>query len=89
MIKIPISQAEHTRNLNDAQKEKVGMEIIKFIVYEQSEEVGEGHNWTCYKEPSEFMDEAIFAVYKEGHVPKDVLEDMMKVCLNVVYVVFG
>merc|ERR1740124_914173 len=30
------------------------------------------------REPGEFADEAVFAVYKKGAVPVDIMEDMMK-----------
>jgi len=56
----------------------VGMEIIKYIVYEQVDELGEEKGWVSLKEPGEFADEAVFAVYKKGCVPEDVMEDMMK-----------
>lgn len=34
--------------------------------------------WIAAKEPSEFMDECTISVYKEGHCPEDVLEDINK-----------
>ena len=52
------------------------MEILKYIVYEQAEEVND--EWIAHKEPSEFMDEATIAIYKEGEAPPEVLEDMNK-----------
>jgi len=78
-LKLPISLSTHTKNLSDVEKEKVGMEIIKFLVYEQVDECGgEEKGWVSHKEAGEFMDEAVFAVYKKGCVPVDVMEDMMK-----------
>lgn len=87
-LKLPISLSTHTKNLSDVEKEKVGMEIIKFLVYEQVDECGgEEKGWVSHKEAGEFMDEAVFAVYKKGCVPVDVMEDMMKVrfCLFYFY----
>ena len=52
------------------------MEILKFVVYEQAEEVNE--EWIAHKEPSEFMDEAVIAIYKEGEAPPEVLEEINK-----------
>lgn len=57
--------------------EKVTMDVFKFTVYEQVEEVGMD-KWIAAKEPSEFMDECVIAVYKEGHCPPEILEDMNK-----------
>jgi hypothetical protein len=51
------------------------MQILKFIVNEQAEEVNE--DWICHSEPSEFMDEIVISVYKEA--PPDVLEEVNKV----------
>ena len=51
------------------------MDVLKFIVNEQVDEIGMDE-WTCMKEASEFSDEAQFVVYKAGHVPEVVLEDL-------------
>ena len=77
IIKISICIASITKDLSIEQKGNVTMDILKYIVYEQAEEIGED-KWVAAKEPSEFMDEAMIAVYKEGHAPADVLEDLMK-----------
>ena len=58
------------------EKSKVTMDVMKYIVYEQAEETNE--EWIAAKEPGEFMDEAIVAVYKAGYAPADVLEDINK-----------
>jgi hypothetical protein len=50
------------------------MDILKYIVYEAAEEINE--EWVAYKEPSEFMDEIIIIIYKEGAAPDHVLDDM-------------
>jgi type IV secretory pathway VirB10-like protein len=54
----------------------VTMEVMKYIVYEQAEEVNE--EWIAHKEPSEFMDEVVIVIYKEGEAPPEVLEDVNK-----------
>jgi len=77
-IKIPVSLAAHTKDLSDEEKEKVGMEVVKFLVSEQVDEIGEEEGWVSMREPGEFADEAVFAVYKKGAVPVDIMEDMMK-----------
>ena len=46
-----------------------------FKVYDAVDEVG-NDRWVAAREPSEFMDEMTVSVYKEGHCPPDVLEDM-------------
>jgi hypothetical protein len=50
------------------------MDVLKYIVFEAAEEVNE--EWVAHKEPSEFMDDIIITIYKEGAAPDDVLEDM-------------
>lgn len=52
------------------------MEVLKYIVYEAAEEVNE--EWIAHKEPSEFMDEVVISIYKEGEAPPDVIEDINK-----------
>lgn len=74
--KIPISIAEEIKSLESTdEKLKVTMEILKYVVYEQVEEIGEDR-WVADKEPSEFVDEAIIAVYKAGYAPQEVLEEL-------------
>lgn len=77
VIKISISLAALTKTLPPDQKARVTMDVMKFVVYEQAEEIGEDA-WVAAKEPSEFMDEAVVAVYKEGHAPAEVLEELNK-----------
>ena len=74
-LKVPISLATIVRDLPAEQKQSVTMDVLKYVVYEQAEEVGED-KWVSAREPSEFMDECVVAVYKEGHAPEDVLEDL-------------
>lgn len=76
-LKVPISIATIVRDLPPEEKGSVTMDVLKYVVYEQAEEVGED-KWVAAKEPSEFMDECVVAVYKEGHAPQDVLEDLNK-----------
>ena len=75
-MKIPISLAEYTAWLSVDDKERVTMEVLKYMVMEAAEDVNE--EWITYKEPSEFMDEATIAVYKEGCAPPEVLEEVNK-----------
>lgn len=72
-----INLADTTRVLSDDDKGRVTMDVLKYIVYEQAEEVNE--EWVAHKEPSEFMDECTIAIYKEGQAPPEVLEEMNRV----------
>lgn len=76
-LKVPVSLGDVTRDLPLDQKQSVTMDVLKYVVYEQAEEVGED-KWIASREPSEFMDECVVAVYKEGHAPESVLEDLNK-----------
>eukprot|EP00594_Rhizosolenia_setigera_P015916 CAMPEP_0178972982 /NCGR_PEP_ID=MMETSP0789-20121207/21413_1 /TAXON_ID=3005 /ORGANISM="Rhizosolenia setigera, Strain CCMP 1694" /LENGTH=428 /DNA_ID=CAMNT_0020660685 /DNA_START=36 /DNA_END=1323 /DNA_ORIENTATION=- len=79
VIEIPITLSQITSMLVGEEKLKVSMDVLKYIVYEQSEEIGEGLNWIAAKKSSEFfIDEAIICIYKDGHAPLDVLEDLNK-----------
>jgi hypothetical protein len=80
-IKINVSLPKIVSDLPNDQKGNITMDVLKYVVYEQAEEIGEDE-WVASKEPSEFMDEAIIAVYKQGHAPADVMEDLMKVRTN-------
>lgn len=77
-LKIKIDLPTKLRLLTDDEKQtgRVTMEVLKYIVYEQAEEVNE--EWIAHKEPSEFMDEAVIAIYKEGEAPPEVLEEINK-----------
>jgi hypothetical protein len=78
VLKVTIDVAAQVRTLTPADKQsgRVTMEILKYIVYEQAEEVNE--EWIAHKEPTEFMDEAVIAIYKEGAAPPEVLEELNK-----------
>lgn len=75
-LKVSLSLPEFTAGLLDSEKAKITMEILKYMVYEAAEEVNE--EWIAHKEPSEFMDEAVICVYKEGAAPPEVLEEINK-----------
>jgi hypothetical protein len=77
-LKVKIDVATKLKLLSDQEKHsgRVTMEILKYIVYEQAEEVND--EWIAQKEASEFMDEVVIAIYKEGEAPPEVLEDMNK-----------
>jgi len=77
-MKIKIDLVGKLRSMIEEEQQtgKVTMEILKYIIYEQAEEVNE--EWIAYREPSEFMDEVVIAIYKEGEAPPDVIEDMNK-----------
>ena len=78
VLKVNIDLASKLKLMNEDEKMsgRVTIEILKYIVYEQAEEVNE--EWISTKEPSEFMDEAVIVIYKEGEAPPEVLEDMNK-----------
>ena len=75
-VKIDLASKLRTMTVEEKQSGRVTMEILKYIVYEQAEEVNE--EWIAHREPSEFMDEAVIAIYKEGEAPPEVLEDINK-----------
>jgi len=75
-LEIKLSLVEHQKGLSTEDKTRVTMEILKYLVYEAAEEVNE--EWIAHKEPSEFMDEVVISVYKEGAAPLEVIEEMNK-----------
>lgn len=64
----------------DDDKARITMEVLKYMVIEAAEECNE--EWITHKEPSEFMDECVIAVYKDGHAPEDVMEEVNRVELT-------
>jgi hypothetical protein len=74
VLKVPIQLSEHTACLSEQDRTKVTMDILKYMVYEAAEDVND--EWIAHKEPAEFMDEAVIAVYKEGAAPAAVLEEI-------------
>mmetsp|Transcript_27287 Transcript_27287/g.39518 ORF Transcript_27287/g.39518 Transcript_27287/m.39518 type:complete len:284 (+) Transcript_27287:1595-2446(+) len=77
LLKYHYSLSATTALLDAEQRAKVTMETLKFLVYEQVEEIGED-KWVAVKEPGDFMDEHTIAIYKEGCAPAEVLEEMNK-----------
>jgi hypothetical protein len=77
VTKIPIALASIVRSVPPDERDRVTMDVFRFAIYEQVEEVGMDR-WVAVKEPSEFMDECVITVYKEGHCPMEVLEEMNK-----------
>lgn len=75
--KISISLGSLIKTVPTDERDKVTMEVLKFAAYEMVEEVGLDR-WIAAKEPTDFMDECVINVYKEGHCPEDVLEDLNK-----------
>jgi hypothetical protein len=76
--KIILSQSQ--KGLSDDDKARITMDVLKYIVYEAAEECNE--EWIAHKEPSEFMDECEIAVYKDGHAPEEVMEEVNRVELT-------
>lgn len=75
--KVSISLASLQKSVPMDERDKVTMDVFKYVVYEQVGELGVD-KWIAAKEPTEFIDEVVIAVYKEGHAPADVLEDINK-----------
>lgn len=73
--KLSISLATLSKEVPLNERDKVTMDVLKYVVYEQVEEVGED-KWIAAKEPGAFLDECTIAVYKEGHCPPEILEDI-------------
>mmetsp|Transcript_4655 Transcript_4655/g.9509 ORF Transcript_4655/g.9509 Transcript_4655/m.9509 type:complete len:505 (+) Transcript_4655:56-1570(+) len=76
--KVCISLPDLVRGVPVEDREKVTMDVFKYVVHEQVEEVGMDR-WVAAKEPGAFLDECVICVYKEGHCPKDILEEINKV----------
>lgn len=79
-LSIQIQLADIHAGLSQDVKEKVTMETLTFMVFEQADEVNE--EWIAHKEQGEFMDDVTITVYKEGHAPDDILEEVNKVELT-------
>jgi hypothetical protein len=76
-MKVSIKLSDHVKNVVEEDKPKITMEVLKYIVYEQAEEVND--EWIAHKEPSEFMDEIMIAIYKDPEeAPPEVLEELNK-----------
>jgi hypothetical protein len=75
-LEVRVSLAQQQMGLPHAEKSSVKMDVLKYMVYEAAEEVNE--EWIAFKEPSEFVDEVVFVIYKEGAAPPEVVEEMSK-----------
>lgn len=73
--RVTISLASLLKEVPLNERDKVTMDVLKYVVYEQVEEVGRDQ-WIAAKEPGAFLDECSVAIYKEGHCPPEVLEDV-------------
>mmetsp|Transcript_27422 Transcript_27422/g.64268 ORF Transcript_27422/g.64268 Transcript_27422/m.64268 type:complete len:488 (+) Transcript_27422:278-1741(+) len=74
-MKVFVRLADHTKKVREEDKGRITMEILKYIVYEQAEEVNE--EWIAHKEPGEFTDEITVAIYKDAEsAPPEVIEEM-------------
>ena len=74
-LKVRIELAKICACLQGEEKTLITMDVLKYIVYEQAEEVNE--EWVAAKEPSEFMDDVVIAVYKEA--PPEILDQVNQV----------
>mmetsp|Transcript_33078 Transcript_33078/g.76224 ORF Transcript_33078/g.76224 Transcript_33078/m.76224 type:complete len:422 (-) Transcript_33078:322-1587(-) len=54
---------------------RVTVEVLTFILNECVDEVGMD-KWVAHKVRSEFVDDTVITVYKEGYAPPEILEDM-------------
>jgi hypothetical protein len=74
-INILINLADLTKDIHSLEeKAKATMKVLEFVVYETVEDIDE--EWTPYKLPGEFLDESTIVVYKAGHVPSEVEDDL-------------
>jgi len=74
-MKVCINLSDHSKKVQEADRGKITMEVLKYIVYEQAEEVNE--EWIAHKEPSEFTDEITVAIFKDAdNAPPEVLEEL-------------
>jgi hypothetical protein len=76
VAQIKVSVNEQAAGMADSDKSKVTMDVLKYMVYEAAEEVNE--EWIAFKEPSEFLDEVVINIYKEGAAPPEVMEEINK-----------
>lgn len=77
VVKVRIVLSDMQKGLNDEDKARINMDVLQYIVYEAAEECNE--EWVAHKEPSEFLDLSIIAIYKEGHAPEEALEELNRV----------
>jgi len=78
VIKIPIVLSTVIKPITSHdEREKITMDVLRFTIYEQVEEVGED-TWIAVKEPTDFIDECIIVVYKAGYCPPEIIMEMNK-----------
>jgi hypothetical protein len=75
VTKVAISLSSLVKEVPLNERDKVTMDVLKYVVYEQVEEVGLD-KWIAAKEPGGFIDECTINVYKEGQCPPEILEDL-------------
>ena len=75
VTKVEIDLPSLVRSVPPDEVERATMDAFKFAVYEVVEDVGDD-KWVAHREPSEFVDECAISIYKEGHFPPEVLEDV-------------
>jgi len=74
-LKVHVKLSDQTKRVQESDKGKITMEVLKYIVYEQAEEVND--EWIAQKEPGEFTDEITVAIYKDADsAPAEVLEQI-------------
>jgi hypothetical protein len=79
ILKLPLKVSDfHQKALTQTDASRITMDILKYCVNEAVEDADD--RWICHKEPSEFADECVLAIYKrEEDVPPDVMEDLNSV----------
>jgi len=80
VVKVKIVLSDMQKGLNDEDKARINMDVLRYIVYEAAEECNE--DWVAHNEPSEFLDESVVAIYKDGHAPEEALEELNRVELT-------
>ncbi len=77
VTKVTISLSSLVKEVPLNERDKITMDVLKFVVHESVEEIGMDR-WIAAKEPGGFMDEVTINIYKEGHCPPEVLEELNK-----------
>lgn len=78
IMKIPIVLSTVIKPITSHdEREMITMDVLRFTIYEQVEEVGED-TWIAVKEPTDFIDECIIVVYKAGYCPPEIVMEMNK-----------
>jgi hypothetical protein len=76
ILQVTVALQDYQKNLATPEDEaKITMEILKYIVYEQAEEINE--EWVAHKDSATSEeDEMTINIYKPGEAPPEVLEEM-------------